>query len=227
MNSKIKILLVDDEPDIIEILSYSLENAGYTIFKAFNGLEAIKIAKQEIPDLIILDLMMPKMNGIEACEIIRKTKSLKNVLITFLSARAEDLTKITALDSGADDYITKPIRPKVLLSKINSLFRRKNNSDNKNIIEIENLTVDKNKYIVINKGIEIYLPRKEFELLYLLVSSPNTVLTRNNILDLVWGKDVIVGDRTIDVHIRKLREKIGGNFLTTVKGVGYKFEFYE
>lgn len=223
MNSKIKILLVDDEPDIIEILSYSLENAGYTIFKAFNGLEAIKIAKQEIPDLIILDLMMPKMNGIEACEIIRKTKSLKNVLITFLSARAEDLTKITALDSGADDYITKPIRPKVLLSKINSLFRRKNNSDNKNIIEIENLTVDKNKYIVINKGIEIYLPRKEFELLYLLVSSPNTVLTRNNILDLVWGKDVIVGDRTIDVHIRKLREKIGESYFKTVKGVGYKF----
>lgn len=223
MNSKIKILLVDDEPDIIEILSYSLENAGYTIFKAFDGLEAIKIAKQEIPDLIILDLMMPKMNGIEACEIIRKTKSLKNVLITFLSARAEDLTKITALDSGADDYITKPIRPKVLLSKINSLFRRKNNSDNKNIIEIENLTVDKNKYIVINKGIEIYLPRKEFELLYLLVSSPNTVLTRNNILDLVWGKDVIVGDRTIDVHIRKLREKIGESYFKTVKGVGYKF----
>ena len=223
MNSKIKILLVDDEPDIIEILSYSLENAGYTIFKAFDGLEAIKIAKQEIPDLIILDLMMPKMNGIEACEIIRKTKSLKNVLITFLSARAEDLTKITALDSGADDYITKPIRPKVLLSKINSLFRRKNNSDNKNIIEIENLTVDKNKYIVINKGIEIYLPRKEFELLYLLVSSPNTVLTRNNILELVWGKDVIVGDRTIDVHIRKLREKIGESYFKTVKGVGYKF----
>jgi two-component system alkaline phosphatase synthesis response regulator PhoP len=223
VNSKIKILLVDDEPDIIEILSYSLENAGYTIFKAFDGLEAIKIAKQEIPDLIILDLMMPKMNGIEACEIIRKTKSLENVLITFLSARAEDLTKITALDSGADDYITKPIRPKVLLSKINSLFRRKNNSDNKNIIEIENLTVDKNKYIVINKGIEIYLPRKEFELLYLLVSSPNTVLTRNNILDLVWGKDVIVGDRTIDVHIRKLREKIGESYFKTVKGVGYKF----
>jgi two-component system alkaline phosphatase synthesis response regulator PhoP len=223
VNSKIKILLVDDEPDIIEILSYSLENAGYTIFKAFDGLEAIKIAKQEIPDLIILDLMIPKMNGIEACEIIRKTKSLENVLITFLSARAEDLTKITALDSGADDYITKPIRPKVLLSKINSLFRRKNNSDNKNIIEIENLTVDKNKYIVINKGIEIYLPRKEFELLYLLVSSPNTVLTRNNILELVWGKDVIVGDRTIDVHIRKLREKIGESYFKTVKGVGYKF----
>ena len=223
MNSKIKILLVDDEPDIIEILSYSLENAGYTIFKAFDGLEAIKIAKQEIPDLIILDLMMPKINGIEACEIIRKTKSLENVLITFLSARAEDLTKITALDSGADDYITKPIRPKVLLSKINSLFRRKNNSDNKNIIEIENLTVDKNKYIVINKGIQISLPRKEFELLYLLVSSPNTVLTRNNILDLVWGKDVIVGDRTIDVHIRKLREKIGESYFKTVKGVGYKF----
>ncbi len=223
MNYKIKILLVDDEPDIIEILSYSLENAGYTIFKAFDGLEAIKIAKQEIPDLIILDLMMPKINGIEACEIIRKTKSLENVLITFLSARAEDLTKITALDSGADDYITKPIRPKVLLSKINSLFRRKNNIDNKNIIEIENLTVDKNKYIVINKGIEISLPRKEFELLYLLVSSPNTVLTRNNILDLVWGKDVIVGDRTIDVHIRKLREKIGESYFKTVKGVGYKF----
>ena len=223
MNSKIKILLVDDEPDIIEILSYSLENAGYTIFKAFDGLEAIKIAKQEIPDLIILDLMMPKINGIEACEIIRKTKSLENVLITFLSARAEDLTKITAFDSGADDYITKPIRPKVLLSKINSLFRRKNNSDNKNIIEIENLTVDKNKYIVINKGIEISLPKKEFELLYLLVSSPNTVLTRNNILDLVWGKDVIVGDRTIDVHIRKLREKIGESYFKTVKGVGYKF----
>ena len=223
MNSKIKILLVDDEPDIIEILSYSLENAGYTIFKACDGVEAIKIAKQEIPDLIILDLMMPKMNGIEACEIIRGTKSLENVIITFLSARGEDFTKIQGLDAGADDYITKPIRPKVLLSKINSLFRRKNNSDNKNIIQIENLIVDKNKYIVINKGIEISLPRKEFELLYLLVSRPNTVLTRNNILDVVWGKDVVVGDRTIDVHIRKLREKIGESYFKTVKGVGYKF----
>lgn len=219
-----KILLVDDEPDILEILSYSLESGGFKIYKANNGLEAIEIAEKIIPDLIIMDVMMPKMNGIEACDRIRKSNNLKDVIITFLSARSEDFSKIAGFEAGADDYITKPIKPKVLLSKVKALLRRKNSGDNQTIIQINDLIIDRSKYTVKLKGIDIFLPRKEFELLYLLTSSPNTVFTRGKILDIVWGNDVIVGDRTIDVHIRKLREKIGEDSFKTVKGVGYKFE---
>ena len=218
-----KILLVDDEPDILEILSYSLESGGFKIYKANNGLEAIEIAEKIIPDLIIMDVMMPKMNGIEACERIRKSNNLKDVIIAFLSARSEDFSKIAGFEAGADDYITKPIKPKVLLSKVKALLRRKNSGDNQTIIQINDLIIDRSKYTVKLKGIDIFLPRKEFELLYLLTSSPNTVFTRGKILDIVWGNDVIVGDRTIDVHIRKLREKIGDSLFKTIKGVGYKF----
>ena len=218
-----KILLVDDEPDILEIISYSLESAGYKIYKANNGLEAIKIAKKIIPDLIIMDLMMPHMNGIDACDIIRKSDNLNDVIITFLSARGEDFSKIAGFEAGADDYITKPIKPKVLLSKVKALLRRKSSEQDQTIIQINDLIIDRSKYSVNLKGIELNLPRKEFELLYLLVSSPNTVFTREKILDVVWGSDVIVGDRTIDVHIRKIREKIGASSFKTIKGVGYKF----
>lgn len=218
-----KILLVDDEPDILEIISYSLESAGYKIYKANNGLEAIKIAKKIIPDLIIMDLMMPHMNGIDACEAIRKSDNLNDVIITFLSARGEDFSKIAGFEAGADDYITKPIKPKVLLSKVKALLRRKSSEQDQTIIQINDLIIDRSKYSVNLKGIELNLPRKEFELLYLLVSSPNTVFTREKILDVVWGSDVIVGDRTIDVHIRKIREKIGASSFKTIKGVGYKF----
>ena len=218
-----KILLVDDEPDILEIISYSLESAGYKVYKANNGLEAIEIAKKIIPDLIIMDLMKPKMNGIEACDQIRKSNSLKDVIITFLSARSEDFSKIAGFEAGADDYITKPIKPKVLLSKLKALLRRKNSEQDQAIIHINDLIIDRSKYTVKLKGIAISLPRKEFELLYLLTSSPDTVFTRGKILDVIWGSDVIVGDRTIDVHIRKLREKIGDSSFKTIKGVGYKF----
>lgn len=197
-----KILLVDDEPDILEILSYSLESGGFKIYKANNGLEAIEIAEKIIPDLIIMDVMMPKMNGIEACDRIRKSNNLKDVIITFLSARSEDFSKIAGFEAGADGYITKPIKPKVLLSKVKALLRRKNSGDNQTIIQINDLIIDRSKYTVKLKGIDIFLPRKEFELLYLLTSSPNTVFTRGKILDIVWGNDVIVGDRTIDVHIK-------------------------
>ena len=219
---KFKILLVDDEPDIVEIISYSLKNANYDVYSAFNGLEAIKVAKSIKPDLIILDVMMPEMDGIEACEIIRKDQVVGKTLITFLSARGEDYSQIAALNAGADDYITKPIKPKVLLSKVKSLLRRISNNQNE-IIEFKNLTIDKTGYRVFVEKNEISLPRKEFELLFLLASKPDKVFKRDFILESIWGKDVIVGDRTIDVHIRKLREKIGSSYLKTIKGVGYKF----
>ena len=219
---KFKILLVDDEPDIVEIISYSLKNANYDVYSASNGLEAIKLAKSIKPDLIILDVMMPEMDGIEACEIIRKDQVVGKTLITFLSARGEDYSQIAALNAGADDYITKPIKPKVLLSKVKSLLRRISNDQNE-IIEFENLTIDKTGYRVFVEKNEISLPRKEFELLFLLASKPDKVFKRDFILESIWGKDVIVGDRTIDVHIRKLREKIGSSYLKTIKGVGYKF----
>lgn len=181
------------------------------------------MAEKENPDLIIMDLMMPEMNGIEACKHIRKSNNLKNVIITFLSARSEDFSLIAGFDAGADDYITKPIQPKILLSKVKSLLRRTKSDISQQIIYHNNLIIDRSKYSVKLKGIDISLPRKEFELLYLLTSSPNKVFTRDKILDVVWGSDVIVGDRTIDVHIRKLREKIGDSFFKTIKGVGYKF----
>ena len=219
---KFKILLVDDEPDILEIISYSLKNANYDVYSASNGLEAIKLAKSIKPDLIILDVMMPEMDGIEACEIIREDQVVGKTLITFLSARGEDYSQIAALNAGADDYITKPIKPKVLLSKVKSLLRRISNDQNE-IIEFKNLTIDKTGYRVFVEKNEISLPRKEFELLFLLASKPDKVFKRDFILESIWGKDVIVGDRTIDVHIRKLRQKIGSSYLKTIKGVGYKF----
>ena len=218
----IKILLVDDEPDILEIISYSLKNAGYNVYTAKNGIEAVKQTEKIEPHLIILDVMMPEMDGIEACEIIRNTQKIKNTLITFLSARGEDYSQIAGFNAGADDYITKPIKPKILLSKVKSLLRRIS-IDQAEIIEIGNLIIDRSSYKVSHEGKEINLPRKEFELLYLLASKPGKVFKREYILESVWGKDVVVGVRTIDVHIRKLREKIEHTFFKTVKGVGYKF----
>jgi len=218
----IKILLVDDEPDILEIISYSLKNVGYNVYTAKNGIQAVKQAEEIEPHLIILDVMMPEMDGIEACEIIRKTQKIKHTLITFLSARGEDYSKIAGFNAGADDYITKPIKPKILLSKVKSLLRRIS-FDQVEILEIGNLIIDRASYKASYKGKEINLPRKEFELLYLLASKPGKVFKRDHILESVWGRDVVVGVRTIDVHIRKLREKIGNNFFKTVKGVGYKF----
>jgi len=218
----IKILLVDDEPDILEIISYSLKNAGYNIYTAINGIEAVEQASKIEPHLIILDVMMPEMDGIEACEVIRKTEKIKNTLITFLSARGEDYSQIAGFNAGADDYLTKPIKPKILLSKVKSLLRRIS-IDQDEIIELEDLIIDRSSYKVSLSGNELNLPRKEFELLYLLASRPGKVFKREYILESVWGKDVVVGDRTIDVHIRKLREKIGNTFFKTVKGVGYKF----
>lgn len=216
-----KILLVDDEPDILEILSYPLKNQGFQVHTANNGLEAIKLSKDIQPHLIILDVMMPEMDGIEACEIIRKDPKISNSLITFLSARGEDYSKIAGLNAGADDYITKPIKPKVLVSKVKSLLRRIS-LEKSDLIETKNLIIDRSGYKVIENNKDIFLPRKEFELLFLLASEPGKVFKRNLILDSVWGKDVVVGDRTIDVHMRKLREKIGDHYFKTVKGVGYK-----
>ena len=218
----IKILLVDDEPDILEIISYSLKNAGYNIYTATNGVEAVEQASKIEPHLIILDVMMPEMDGIEACEVIRKTEKIKHTLITFLSARGEDYSQIAGFNAGADDYLTKPIKPKILLSKVKSLLRRIS-IDQDEIIELEDLIIDRSSYKISISGNELNLPRKEFELLYLLASRPGKVFKREHILESVWGKDVVVGDRTIDVHIRKLREKIGNTFFKTVKGVGYKF----
>ena len=218
----IKILLVDDELDIFEIISYSLKNVGYNVYTAKNGIQAVKQAEKIEPHLIILDVMMPEMDGIEACEIIRKTQKIKHTLITFLSARGEDYSQIAGFNAGADDYITKPIKPKILLSKVKSLLRRIS-FDQVEILEIGNLIIDRASYKASYKGKEINLPRKEFELLYLLASKPGKVFKREHILESVWGRDVIVGVRTIDVHIRKLREKIGNSFFKTIKGVGYKF----
>ena len=222
LKTKFKILLVDDEPDIIEIISYNLKNADYDVFTAANGIEAIKIAKKIEPHLIILDVMMPEMDGIEACEIIRNDPKIAKTLITFLSARGEDYSQIAGFNAGADDYITKPIKPKVLMSKVKSLLRRI--SDEKDeIIKFNDLIIDRSRYKVIFHKIELSLPRKEFELLFLLASKPGKVFKRDFILESIWGKDVIVGDRTIDVHVRKLREKIGDSYFKTIKGVGYKF----
>ena len=218
-----KILLVDDEPDILEILSYPLKNEGFQVYTASNGLEAIKLAKDIKPHLIVLDVMMPEMDGIEACEIIRKDKKISNTLITFLSARGEDYSKIAGFNAGADDYFTKPIKPKVLVSKVKSLLRRISEKKS-DLIETKNLIIDRSGYKVIANNKDIFLPRKEFELLFLLASEPGKVFKRNLILDSVWGKDVVVGDRTIDVHMRKLREKIGNHYFKTVKGVGYKLD---
>ena len=220
----ISILLVDDDPDILEIVSYNLSAEGYHIFTAENGKEAVKKAKKKKPDLIILDVMMPEMDGIEACEQIRKIPTLQNTIITFLTARGEDYSQMAGFDAGADDYITKPIRPKVLVSKVKALLRRLHSEElESNIVTVGDLTINRDEYKILNGEEEIILPRKEFELLSLLASQPGRVFTREEILNQVWGNEVVVGGRTIDVHIRKLREKIGDERFKTVKGVGYKF----
>jgi two-component system alkaline phosphatase synthesis response regulator PhoP len=221
----IKLLLVDDEPDILEIVSYNLKNEGYQIFTAANGIEAIKMAKKTNPHLILLDVMMPEMDGIEACEKIREIKGLEDVIIAFFTARGEDYSQVAGFDAGADDYITKPVKPKVLVSKVKSLLRRlkKGQAEIENIVTIGNIIINRDEYFVQRDKEKISLPRKEFELLALLASKPGKVFKRENILESVWGNDVVVGGRTIDVHIRKLREKIGDKYFKTVKGVGYKF----
>ncbi|NRD21906.1 response regulator transcription factor [Winogradskyella litoriviva] len=221
----IKILLVDDEPDILEIVGYNLSKEGYQVIKGENGLEAIELAKKHRPHLIILDVMMPKMDGIEACERMRDLPELSETVITFLTARGEDYSQVAGFDAGADDYIAKPITPKVLISKVKSLLRRFKQVENKadTIVKIGDLIIFKEEYKITLKGKEITLPRKEFELLSLLATKPGKVFKRDEILDKVWGNEVVVGGRTIDVHIRKLREKIGDKSFKTVKGVGYKF----
>ena len=220
----LKILLVDDEPDILEIVGYNLSNEGYKVITGTNGLQAVKLAKKHKPHLIILDVMMPEMDGIEACEIIRSNSDLENTVITFFTARGEDYSQVAGFDAGADDYITKPIKPKVLISKVKALLRRfKNDKEANQVVKVGKLTINREEYKVYKGKEELSLPRKEFELLSLLASKPNKVFTREDILDKVWGMEVVVGGRTIDVHIRKLREKIGDKSIKTIKGVGYKF----
>ncbi|WP_163715659.1 response regulator transcription factor [Mangrovibacterium lignilyticum] len=228
---KYKILLVDDEVDILEFISYNLEKEGFTVYTAQNGAEAIKVAEKKIPHLIILDVMMPEMDGIAACEELRKIPALQSCIIAFLTARGEDYSQIAGFEAGADDYITKPIRPKVLVSRVKALLKRTGGNgstaaapiENTNTVAIGDLVIDKERYLIKMNGEEMVLPRKEFELLSLLVSKPGKVFTREEIYYSVWGDNVVVGDRTIDVHIRKLREKIGNDHIKTLKGIGYKF----
>lgn len=225
----VKILIVDDEPDILEFLRYNLEKEQFVVFSAGDGITGFNLAKKEKPDLIILDIMMPKMDGVELCRLIRSDDNLKNTLITFLTAREEEYSQIAALDVGGDDYITKPIRPRVLVSRIKALLRRKHigsaETEEETWLEFGDLRIDKEKVMIIKKGQQIDLARKELELLMLLVSKPGKVFSREEIFNKIWGNDVIVGNRTIDVHIRKLREKIGDDFIKTIKGIGYKFDF--
>lgn len=221
----IKILLVDDEQDILEIVGYNLSQEGYQIITATNGKEAILKAKKELPHLIIMDVMMPEMDGMEACENIRKIPELSHVVITFLTARGEDYSQVAGFEAGADDYIAKPVKPKVLVSKVKALLRRlKQDSKLGDVLNVGDIEINREEYKIIKEGQEIILPRKEFELFYLLASKPGKVFKREEILDKVWGNEVVVGGRTIDVHIRKLREKIGEDLFKTIKGVGYKFE---
>ena len=224
-NSNINILCVDDEPDILEILKYNLSNEGYQISTAKDGKIAIKKAKEIKPNLIIMDIMMPNMDGIQTCEILRSNESFNDTLIMFLTARGEDYSYVAAYEAGADDYVTKPVKPKILLSKVKGLLRRSKKYSNKEVDEIEfgDLRINKEKYKVYTSDKSISLPRKEFELLHLLASKPDKVFKREKIMEKVWGEQVVVGDRTIDVHIRKLRKKIGDKYFKTVKGVGYKF----
>ena len=226
-NTNFKILLVDDEPDILEFLSYNINKEGYEVYTAQNGIEAIEEAKKVNPHLILLDVMMPEMDGIETCEVLRQDKNFQNTIIAFLTARGEDYSQIAGFDAGGDDYITKPVKPKVLISRIKALLKRFKSNDeviDNDVIRQSDLIIDKEKYVVIKNNTELILPKKEFELLVLLISKPERVFTRNDIFSAVWGDDIIVGERTIDVHIRKLREKIGDDHIKTIKGVGYKFK---
>jgi two-component system alkaline phosphatase synthesis response regulator PhoP len=223
--SKQKVLLVDDDPDILDLISFNLEKEGYEVTTAMNGRQALEAARKSVPDLVLLDVMMPEMDGMETCREMRDMPQLKNVVIAFLTARNEDYSQIAGFDAGADDYISKPIKPRVLVSRVKALLRRTGG------VELEpasvaaaGIVIDKERYVVYKDGEQLSLPKKEFELLALLTSAPGRVFTRDTILSSVWGNDVIVGDRTIDVHIRKLREKLGDDYFKTVKGVGYKFE---
>ena len=230
MAAETKILIVDDEPDILEILQYNLRKAGYEVVVASDGRAGLDAARRERPDLIVLDIMMPEMDGVEVCRTLREQPEFDHTIITFLTAREEDYSQIAALDVGGDDYITKPIRPKVLLSRIKALLRRRRGTppvarEESQIVRVGDLEVD-HEQVVVRRGEEVIeLAKKEFELFSLLVSKPGKVFTREEIFNKVWGSDVIVGNRTIDVHIRKLREKIGDHYIKTIKGIGYKFDF--
>src|SRR4051812_49227901 len=218
-----KVLIADDEPDIVEIIEYNLRSEGYEVYTAHDGEDALQKARKVRPGLIILDIMMPKKTGVEVCEIMRAQPAFKDTLILFLTALNDEGTQIKGLETGADDYISKPVSPKVFLSRVNALLRRANKTEAKTI-QIGNLTIDPERFIVLVEGKDVTLAKKEFELLYLLAAKPGRVFLRNEIMSQVWGNDVIVGDRTIDVHIRKIRQKLGVDCITTVKGVGYKFE---
>lgn len=225
-NNKQKILVVDDEPDILELIEYNLKKEGYQVYIAANGLEAISSAKKHSPDLVILDIMMPKMDGIEACRQLRAIPEFKSTFIVFLTARSEEYSEISGFNVGADDYIAKPIKPRALISRINAILRRNtlNEAEVENKLEIGDLVIDREAYLVFQRGQKVVLAKKEFELLYLLASKPGKVFTRDVILNNIWEDSVVVTNRTIDVHIRKLREKLGDDYVATVKGVGYKFE---
>jgi two-component system alkaline phosphatase synthesis response regulator PhoP len=225
-SNKQKILIVDDEPDILELIEYNLKKEGYQVFLARNGQEAVAEAKRSLPDLIVLDIMMPKMDGIEACRIMRTMPEFKNTFMVFLTARSEEYSEIAGFNVGADDYIAKPIKPRALVSRINAILRRNAPAEDvtENKLEIGDLVIDREAYLVYKKGVKVVLAKKEFELLYLLASKPGKVYTREVILKNIWEDSVVVTNRTIDVHIRKLREKLGDDCVATVKGVGYKFD---
>ncbi len=227
--SEYKILLVDDEKDILEFLSYNLKNEGFETYATNNGAEAIRLASEIKPHLVLLDVMMPEMDGIETCEELRKIPELEHTLVAFLTARGEDYSQIAGFEAGGDDYITKPVKPKLLVSKIKSLLKRVNvlnhvdGTDAEYLVVSGDLTIDKERYLVMRDNKEMFFPKKEFELLSLLISKPDKVFTREEIFDNIWGEQVVVGDRTIDVHIRKLREKLGDKYIKTIKGIGYKY----
>ncbi|MBN7815150.1 response regulator [Algoriphagus pacificus] len=222
---KIKVLVVDDEPDIVEILKYNLQKEGYEVATAEDGIKAVKVASKFLPDVILLDIMMPGQDGVETCLQIRQIPELKNAFVIFLTARMEEYSEVAAFDVGADDYITKPIKPRALMSRIAALFRRESKKEQEQIqIKIKDLIIDRGSYTIDKSGKTITLPKKEFELLYFLAKNPNMVFSRDELLQNIWGADVFVLARTVDVHIRKVREKIGEDYITTVKGVGYKFD---
>jgi two-component system, OmpR family, alkaline phosphatase synthesis response regulator PhoP len=223
LSNKHTILIVDDEADIIDFLSYNIKKEGYRVFTASNGEEAVKLTQQLNPSLILMDVMMPVMDGIEACQIIRKDLNLTQPIIAFLTSRSEDYAQIAGFEAGADDYISKPIRPRLLISKIESLLRRADKGSNPEIESATSIQIDRERFVVTVEGNELILPKKEFELLELLAARPGKVFTREQILANVWGNETIVGERTIDVHIRKLREKLGDDYIRTIKGVGYTF----
>ncbi len=220
-----KILVVDDEPDILEFLSYNLEKEGFIVYTEENGKAGFETAKRELPDIILLDVMMPEMDGIETCRALRELPQFEHTIIAFLTARNEDYSQVAGFDVGADDYIAKPIKPRVLISRLKALLRRYDSKETRStFIKVGNLSIDRERYVIVNNGDEMTIPRKEFELLYLLASKPGKVFKREEILNEIWGRDIIVGDRTIDVHIRKLREKLGDDLIKTVKRIGYKFD---